>query len=118
MIDLGMPASHSFLTSNLSRSIPGKTGYTGVIRNSRRVPDSQASGISRRLVLLGATSLLDATPVKLPRRIRLGLIGLEGHPSLILNPLPNLPDVELVAISEDGSSEPEVVIQQAPLAGA
>lgn len=40
-----------------------------------------------------------AVPLRLPHKVRIGLIGLEGHPTEVLNPLPNLPDAELVAIA-------------------
>jgi len=39
-------------------------------------------------------------PLRLPRKIRLGLIGVEGHTGEILGPLAQVPDVELVAISD------------------
>jgi predicted dehydrogenase len=44
-----------------------------------------------------------AETMKLPRRVRLGLIGYDGHVADILQPLPDFPDVELVAIADDGS---------------
>jgi predicted dehydrogenase len=40
------------------------------------------------------------TPVRLPRKVRLAILGLDGHTSEILDPLKRLPDVELVAISD------------------
>ncbi|MDQ6698840.1 MAG: Gfo/Idh/MocA family oxidoreductase, partial [Acidobacteriota bacterium] len=45
----------------------------------------------------------DRTPVRLPRRIRLGIIGFDGHVGEILRVLPRLPDVELVAVADAGS---------------
>src|SRR5215210_8415895 len=44
-----------------------------------------------------------AEPVKLPRRITLGIIGYDGHLSDILSPLPDFPDVEVVAVADAGS---------------
>jgi len=45
-----------------------------------------------------------ATPeVRLPRKIRLALAGYDGHPEEILRVLPQLPDVELVAVADEGS---------------
>jgi len=35
----------------------------------------------------------------LPRKIRLALAGFDGHPEEILRVLPQLPDVELVAVA-------------------
>src|SRR5260370_40560955 len=36
--------------------------------------------------------------VRLPKKVRLAIIGLEGHTSEILDPLDQLPDVELSAV--------------------
>ncbi len=38
-----------------------------------------------------------AAPVALPRKVRVAVIGQDGHLAEILNPLPQLPDVEIVA---------------------
>lgn len=40
-----------------------------------------------------------ALAVRLPRKIRVGIIGLDGHVGEITQPLPQLPDVELVGYS-------------------
>ena len=67
---------------------------------------------SRRGLLAGTlgSSLMaqvDIAPeVRLPRRIRLALAGFDGHPEEILRVLPQLPDVELVAVASE-SSDPE-----------
>jgi predicted dehydrogenase len=45
----------------------------------------------------------DPSAVRLPRRIRLALAGFDGHPEEILRVLPQLPDVELVAVTGDES---------------
>jgi len=37
--------------------------------------------------------------MRLPRKVRVGLLGLDGHIAEILSPLPQLPDAELVAVS-------------------
>ena len=64
---------------------------------------------SRRRLLAGTlgSSLLaqvDTRPeVRLPRRIRLALAGFDGHPEEILRVLPQLPDVELVAVAGEES---------------
>lgn len=39
-----------------------------------------------------------AATVKLPQKIRVALIGLDGHPSEVTKPLPQLPDVEMVGL--------------------
>lgn len=41
-----------------------------------------------------------AAPVALPRKVRVAVVGQDGHLAEILNPLPQLPDVEIVAASE------------------
>jgi predicted dehydrogenase len=56
--------------------------------------------MSRRLLLGGAALLAQAAPIRLPGKIRLGILGLEGHIAELLDPLPQLPDVELVAVSD------------------
>lgn len=38
-------------------------------------------------------------PVRLGRKVRVGIIGLDGHYTEIVNPLPRLPDVELAAVA-------------------
>ena len=64
---------------------------------------------SRRRLLAGTlgSSLLaqvEAAPeVRLPRRIRLAMAGFDGHPEEILRVLPQLPDVELVAVAVEES---------------
>ena len=64
---------------------------------------------SRRSLLAGTLgSALMAqveTPpeVRLPRKIRLALAGFDGHPEEILRVLPQLPDVELVAVANEES---------------
>jgi predicted dehydrogenase len=64
---------------------------------------------SRRRLLAGTlgSSLLaqvETSPeVRLPRRIRLALAGFDGHPEEILRVLPQLPDVELVAVAGEES---------------
>lgn len=60
---------------------------------------------SRRALVAAAmapalTGASDGTTVRLPRKIRVGLLGLDGHIQEILSPLPLLPDVELVAVSD------------------
>ena len=41
-----------------------------------------------------------AAPLKLPRKLRLAVIGTVGHIGDVLAPLPKLPEVELVAVAE------------------
>jgi hypothetical protein len=58
---------------------------------------------SRRALLLAAASALPAA--QLPRKVRLGVIGYDGHLSEILDRLPDYPDVELVGVA-DAESDP------------
>ena len=44
-----------------------------------------------------------AETTKLSNKVRLGIIGYDGHVSDVLRPLPDFPDVELVAVADDGS---------------
>jgi len=55
--------------------------------------------ITRRAMLAGAAA------VKLPRKLRLGMVGVLGHAGEILTPLPHIPDVELVAVAEADPAE-------------
>lgn len=77
--------------------------------------------VSRRTVLssaLLAPALGAAGPVRLPQKVRLGLIGLEGHPDEVLRPLPNLPDVELAAIAHPNERAARRAIRSDRLAAA
>jgi len=57
--------------------------------------------LTRRAWLAGASvAARAADSLRLPGKVRLALIGLEGHTGEVLGPLPRLPDVELVAISD------------------
>jgi predicted dehydrogenase len=53
-----------------------------------------------RRSLLGASAALYAQQPKLPRRVRVAMIGLDGHPGEISGPLSRLPEVEIIAISD------------------
>lgn len=59
--------------------------------------------ISRRVLLAGSAALAAAAKpemVRLPRRVRLGIIGFDGHVGDIIGPLPRIPDIEVVAICD------------------
>ncbi len=60
--------------------------------------------ITRRRWITGSAAAALAAqspepPVRLPRKVRLALIGLEGHTRQILSPLGRLPEVELAAVA-------------------
>src|SRR5689334_18392446 len=61
--------------------------------------------MTRRTLLFAAAVAAAAEPAKLPRKIRLALIGYDGHVGDVLGQLPNFPDVELVAVA-DAASDP------------
>jgi predicted dehydrogenase len=65
-----------------------------------------------------AGSALAAETVKLPRKIRLGVVGWEGHLAEILDPLPLLPDVEVVAYAHPEEAGRGVLGKRKELAGA
>ncbi len=52
--------------------------------------------MTRRSWVAGAA----ASVVRLPRKVRVGMIGMDGHTGEILGQLKNLPDVELVAVAD------------------
>jgi predicted dehydrogenase len=59
--------------------------------------------VSRRAWIAGAAMAARAAGqqiVRLPQKVRVAIIGLEGHIDEILGPLDRLPDVELVAIQD------------------
>ena len=64
---------------------------------------------TRRALVTGAAGTALAAQarsplVRLPGKVRVALLGLDGHTGEILGPLPALPDVELVAVSDpDGN---------------
>ncbi len=56
--------------------------------------------------------------VELRRKVRLGLIGLEGHPGEILRPLKRLPDVEVVAVYDRYPDKLARTVDNPALSGA
>ena len=72
-------------------------GKSGMTRTSRRRLLAGTLGSS-------LAAQVDAPQeVRLPRKVRLALAGFDGHPEEILRVLPQLPDVELVAVAGEGS---------------
>lgn len=57
--------------------------------------------ITRRTLLAAGAALAPAAEtLKLPAKVRLAIVGFDGHPGEITGPLPQLPDVEVVAICD------------------
>ncbi|MFN0167486.1 MAG: Gfo/Idh/MocA family protein [Bryobacteraceae bacterium] len=59
------------------------------------------TALTRRHLLAGSPLLA----ARLPRRVRVAVIGLQGHPNEVIGPLDQLPDVELVAIADRSEAE-------------
>lgn len=60
---------------------------------------------TRRAVIAGlACAPAAMAAVRLPRKVRLGLLDLEGHVGEVIKPLPQLPDVEVVAIAHPSAA--------------
>ncbi len=55
---------------------------------------------TRRSVLGGLGAALTAQTLKLPSRVRVAIVGLDGHPGEISKPLETLPEVDIVAIAD------------------
>src|SRR5688572_27762595 len=73
-------------------SPPHSAPCSGMLLNMR--------DLTRRTLLLAPAALAAAAetePVRMPKKIRVGIIGLEGHTGEIITPLSRLPDVEVVA---------------------
>jgi predicted dehydrogenase len=66
-----------------------------------------AESITRRSLLAAA-----AAPVlRLPKKIRIGVVGMEGHLGEVLGPIQSLPDVELACVSD---TDPAKMAKLAP----
>ena len=79
--------------------------------------------LTRRCWIAGAAAVPLAAqpaahPVRLPRKVRVALLGLDGHTGEILRPLPRLPDVQLVAIADPNPDAIARAIGRHELSGA
>ena len=83
-------------------------GERGTILQQPRVWQNRSMRkLSRRAWIAGAALAAQAATqeiVRLPQKVRLAIIGLEGHIGEILGPIDQLPDVELVAIQDRNPS--------------
>lgn len=77
-------------------------------------------GITRRCWIAGTALSVSAadTGLRLPRRVRVGLAGLVGHVNEILAHLPRLPDVDLVAVSDQDPAALQRFRQREAVGGA
>ena len=71
----------------------------------------------RTLLAAGFAAALPAEVLRFPRKVRVGIVGLEGHPTEITKPLDELPDVEIVAIAAPESEAARFVRGKPRLAG-
>ena len=56
--------------------------------------------LTRRTWMAGAMLAAAPVPLRLPHKVRVAILGIEGHASEIFDVLPSLPDVELVALAD------------------
>lgn len=56
--------------------------------------------ITRRTALAALAAPLAAQHIALPKKIRIGIIGLQGHTNLIVGPVQSIPDLDIVAVSD------------------
>jgi predicted dehydrogenase len=61
--------------------------------------DKPGDPLTRRSLLAGL-GVAAAQTLKLPKRIRVAIVGLDGHPGEISKPLDEIPNVEIVAIAD------------------
>lgn len=77
---------------------------------------------SRRVLIAGAAALAaraaDTSTVRLPRPVRLAIIGFDGHPGEITSQLSRLPDLEVVAIADSSPAVLERAKRNPHLASA
>lgn len=73
---------------------------------------------SRRQVLAGSTLAFAKAEVRLPRKVRLALLEMEGHVGEVIKPLPSLPDMEVVAIAHPDAAAAQKQMRNPRLAGA
>ncbi len=68
-----------------------------------------ALNLSRRTVLAGLApaALAAVEPVKLPRKVRVAVWGLDGHPGEYTKPLARYPDVEIVGVQDQNLAAAE-----------
>src|SRR5258708_773784 len=103
------PLVLSVYTDELSESIVSRKSFFSL-------PFLTMTPITRRALLGSAAIPLAASSIRLPNRIRLSVIGLQGHVSDILGALPGLPDVEVTAVQEPDTTDLEKFRKKFPAA--
>lgn len=78
------------------------------------------NGPTRRALLTGAagSALFAAERLALPGKVRIAIVGLDGHPGEITKPLNEIPDLEIVAIAASEEQVRRFARGNARLAGA
>jgi len=89
------------------------------------MPDKMAAvNVTRRfflaanLLALRARAQTGGAALRLPRKIRIAMLGFEGHSGLILGELPRLPDVAVAAVYDLNAGRLASEIRKPVLAGA
>ena len=78
---------------------------------------SQIRNLTRRSVLAGmaaAAAARAAEPLKLNRKVRVAIVGLDGHPTEITKPLNDIPELEIVAITAADRAQIDRFIRNKP----
>lgn len=76
---------------------------------------TRSRDLTRRSVLAGmAVSAAAAQALRLPRKVRVAIIGLDGHPTEITKPLNDVPELDIVAISSSRPGQVERFIRNRP----
>lgn len=82
---------------------------------------SRAGSFTRRSLFAGAAAAAAQSgepEVRLPRKVRVALLGMDGHTGEVLRPLPRLPEVELVAVSDPDSTRVAKFLESPRYSGA
>ena len=74
--------------------------------------------MNRRTALSLLVPTVAQAQLKLPRKIRVAMVGLQGHPGEILGPAATLPDIEIVAISEPDARSRNSALRRGPASKA
>ena len=74
----------------------------------------QIRTLTRRSVLAGMAAAAAAEPLKLSRKVRVAIIGLDGHPTEITKPLNDIPELEIVGIAAADRTQIERFIRNKP----
>lgn len=74
--------------------------------------------MNRRSALTLLMPSLAAQQIKLPGKIRVAMVGLQGHPAEILGPAARMPEIEICALSEPDASARAAALRRGPASKA